>query len=391
MGHGLFTMRLRQWKILVLILITIAIAGLGVHSGIHNRLTVQPSLSAEPTVRDPWLWPFSSDSIWNLPIGNKAIYQPANIPPVDAITADFDLLFVIPKDSPTRPLYDPGSWTQRCQGTTTYENLSIAIPDALIVPDAITIPEQYSTPNNAAALLQPDGRTIIQLEPMARCVEGGPVYGYRYPKQNVDLYDLGTAGSHLGSGLSAIGGTIRKGELIGDRPIRHALKIELWEQLLDYNPKNKTPGYRWPAAMADSSAPSTYKGKNPELVMGALLAIPPNVTAQSLGLVTPGGKKLFHALQDYGAYQVDVTGRAVYAIAVETGVETEFQDTYGYSLEPVRTDNNPFFTDFMKLVQNLNVITNNQENSIGGGGQRRALLAPPLAPPEASRSPILGE
>jgi hypothetical protein len=380
MGHRLFTMRFRQWKVLAVILMTIAIVGLSVYSGIHNRWAVERSMSAEPTVRDPWLWPFSSDSIWNLPIGSNATYQAANIPPVDAITVDFDLLFVIPKGSPMRSLYDPGSWEKRCQGTTTYENLSIAIPDALIVPDSITIPEQYSTPNNVAALLQPDGRTIIQLEPMARCVKSGPVYGYRYPKQNVDLYGLGTAGSHLGSGLSAIGGAIRKGELIGDRPIRHALKIELWEQLLNYNPKSQTPGYRWPAAMADSSAPSTYKGKNPQLVMGALLAIPPNLTEDRLGLVTPAGKKLFHALQDYGAYQVDVTGRAVYAIAVEPDVDTEFQATYGYSMEPVIQDNNPYYTDFMKLVQNLNVITNNQEQSIGGGGKRRAPLAPPLAP-----------
>jgi hypothetical protein len=379
MGHRSFTIRLRQWKVLAFILLTIAIVGLSVYSGMHHRLTVERSLSAEPTVRDPWLWPFSSDSIWNLPIGSNATYQPANIPPVDAITVDFDLLFVIPKGSPMRPLYDPGSWEKRCQGTTTYENLSIAIPDALIVPDSITTPpEQYSTPNNAAALLQPDGRTIIQLEPMARCVQGGPVYGYRYPKQNVDLYDLGTEGSHFGSGLSAIGGTIRKGELIGDRPIRHALKIELWEELLEYNSKSQTPGYRWPAVMADSSAPSTYKGKNPELTMGALLALPPDLTEERLGLVTPAGKKIFHALQDYGAYQVDVTGRAVYAIAGEPGVDTEFQETYGYSMEPVITDNNPFYADFMKLVQNLNVITNNQEKSIGGGGKRRAPLAPPL-------------
>ena len=107
----------------------------------------------------------------------------------------------------------------------------------MIVPDAINTPTRYYTPNNAAALLQPDGRTIIQLEPMARCIKGGPVYGYHWPKQDIDIYSQGIAGSHLGSGLSAIGGTIRKGELIGSEPIRHVLKLELWEKYLNYNPR----------------------------------------------------------------------------------------------------------------------------------------------------------
>jgi hypothetical protein len=372
------------FKSVAFILLTILMTVLSINYGMHDRFPVGISPSAAQVARDPWLWPFASNSIWNLPIGGGAKYQPANLPPVNAVTVDFDLLYVIPKGSPNRPLYDPGSWTKRCSGKTTYENLSIALPDSLIVPDAITIPEKYSTPNNVAALLQPDGRTIIQLEPMSRCVKGGPVYGYRYPKKNVDLYGAGIEGSHFGSGLSAIGGTIRKGELIGNEPIHHALKIEFWEQFIHYNPQSQTPGYRWPAAFADSAAKASYKGKNPELVMGSLLAISPKLTEKSLGLVTPAGKKLFHALQDYGAYHVDVTGQSTYAIAVEPGVDTEFKKTYGYSMEPLRKDNSPYYTDCMKLLQNLSVITNNQPTTIGGGGHRRAPLAPRLvAPPLA--------
>jgi hypothetical protein len=370
------------FKTLAWILLTIGMTVLSINFGMHSRFPVDIAASTAQTTRNPWLWPFASNSIWNVPIGGAAKYQSANIPPVDAVTVDIDLLYVIPSGSPTRPLYDPGSWTKRCSGTTTYENLSIGLPDSLIVPDAITSPpEKYYTPNNAAALLQPDGRTIIQLEPMARCVKGGPVYGYRYPKKNVDLYGAGIEGSHFGSGLSALGGAIRKGELLGNEPIRHALKIEIWEQYIHYNPQSPTPGYRWPAAFADSGAKEIYKGKNPELVMGSLLAIPPRLTEQKLGLVTPAGKKLFHALQDYGAYQVDITGQAAYAIAVEQGVETEFQTAYGYSMEPQRKDNNPYYTDFMKLVQNLSVITNNQPTTIGGGGHRRAPIAPRLVAP----------
>lgn len=376
-------MKFRRHLLILLVLVTVALS-----IGLNSYLRTQKLASANiltsttirfPTTRDKWLWPFSADSIWNLPIGSDAQYSPANLPPAALSSVDDDLLFKIPAGSPLRPLYNPGSWTKRCSGTTTYENLSILIPDDLIVPDAINLPLKYYTPNNAAALLQPDGKTIVQLEPMARCVKGGPVYGYHWPKKDLDLYSKGIAGGHLGSGLSSIGGTIRKGELTGRAPIRHALKLELWENYLNYDPTSPTPGYRWPADRADNSASSIYKGKNPQIVMGTLLAIPPNVTEAMLGLTTRPGKKLFHALQDYGGYQVDITGRDNYAIAVEQGVEYEFQATYGYKFSAGVHSKNPFYKDFMKLFQALNIVTNNSPNSVGGGGTRRAPLAPPFA------------
>ncbi len=368
--------KLKRYLFLFLLLGTIAAT-----FGVAHYLTPDNSVTAEastPTTRDPWLWPFTQDSIWNLPLGHNAKYQPANLPPSTYASADVDLLFKIPSGSPLRPLYDPGSWTKRCHGTTTYENLSIPIPDDLIVPDAIDTPERYSTPNNAAALLQPDGRTLIQLEPMARCVTGGPVYGYHFPKKDLTLDSQGIAGGHLGSGLSSIGGTIRKGELIGSEPIRHVLKLELWEKYLYYNPNSATPGYRWPANRADAAAPRIYQGEDPQLVMGTLLAIAPEATEQSLGLQTPAGKKLFHALQDYGGYVVDATGYDNYAIALEQGVEEEFQATYGYRFSTKARRNNLFYTDMIGLFQALQIVVNNQPDQVGGGGERRVPLAPPL-------------
>jgi hypothetical protein len=369
--------KVRQYLVIVLLIVTISLSiGLADYLQPNHIITAKAST---PTTRDKWLWPFSQDSIWNLPIGSEAQYSPANLPKARYSSVDNDLLFIISANNPLQPLYDPGSWTKRCSGTTTYENLSIRIPNDLIVADAIKTKTRYYTPNNAAALLQPDGRTIIQLEPMARCVKGSPVYGYHWPKQDIDIYGKGISGSHLGSGLSAIGGTIRKGELTGSDPIRHVLKIELWEKYLNYAPASPTPGYRWPADRADSAAPSIYKGKNPQLVMGSLLAIPPNLTEYSLGLTTPVGKKLFHALQDYGGYQVDATGADTYALAVEQGVEEEFKAAYDYDFSTSANSNNPFYADFMKLFEALNIITNNSPNSVGGGGRHRALLAPPFA------------
>ena len=117
--------------------------------------------------------------------------------------------------------------------------------------------------------------------------------------------------------------------------------------------------------------------------MGVLLAIPPDVTAESLGITTVPGKKLFKALQDYGGYLVDDTGWTTHAVAVEEGVEVEFEKKYGYGVDQI---SGPYYNDFMSIFQNLNIVTNNSANSIGGGGtQRRAPLAPPFIPRETKK------
>ena len=69
--------------------------------------------------------------------------------------------------------------------------------------------------NNAAALLLPDNVTLVQFQPLYRCVAGGPLTSLTYtmhqPWSNVSILDAVNAsyGAHGGSGLSSIGGTIR--------------------------------------------------------------------------------------------------------------------------------------------------------------------------------------
>lgn len=117
--------------------------------------------------------------------------------------------------------------------------------------------------------------------------------------------------------------------MLNDNPIRHALKIDLWGNWLHYNPSSSTPGRRWPAILADSYASNQYKGSKPALVMGSLLAIPPSVTAESLGLSTKAGKKIFQAMQDYGAYVVDDSGWDYNYLCVEKGAEVEYESVTG--------------------------------------------------------------
>ena len=198
----------------------------------------------------------------------------------------------------------------------------------------------------------PDGRTLAQLEPMTRCERGGPIFGYRATDQ--DLYGDGLWGGHFGSGLSSIGGTIRHGELLGDGPIRHALKLKLWaKKYLSYEAQSNTPGFRWPAIRADSGAGNlnsfnAYGTLEPAksnpvkgMVMGSLLAIPQSVTLESLG-IDPKLKlylvlrKLFRTLQEFGAYIDDNTGWDAHYFGAEYGVNEELQAVLGEGLDGVQ-------------------------------------------------------
>jgi hypothetical protein len=322
------------------------------------------------STRDKFIWPFASTSPWNMPIGSKARYIPAKIGKAGYAGADNEYFLKLKNGDPLRPVYAPGAWGEgRCTGTKSMD-ISLPIPDDFIVPDATSKP--YHTPNNASAFLMSDGKTLVQLEPLARCQKAGSIYGWRYP--NVDIYGDGIGGAHFGSGLSSIGGSIRKGELSRNQPIRHALKVIIWgEKYLYYSQSN--PGHRWPADRADANAANQYHGKNPSLVQGTLLAIPPKVTEKNLHLQTPPAKKLFHALQDYGAYVVDDAGWDAHYFAVEKGVTEEFRNAFGYDFEG---SSGKFYEDFMKLFQALYIVDNNGAKSIGGGGTPRVALAPPI-------------
>jgi hypothetical protein len=336
--------------------------------------------SSAKSSRNPALWPFSQGSIWNVPIGSNAKYVDASIPS-EGLGVDTDWFIVTKKSDPLVPTYLNGAWGEgRATGTKPQPQAQwhpelgkpIHVPYDLIIPDAITSGGVYFTPNNSSAFLAPDGKTLDQFNVTARTKPGGPVYGYRVVQQ--DLYGDGISGAHLGSGMSSIGGSIRKGELLDDRPIHHALKLDVWGKYLSYNVNDKTPGYRWPASLADGAANTNYQGKNPALRMGALLAIPPAVTAKSLDLKTKAAQKIFKAMQDYGAYIVDDSGLNFTNICVEHEAELEYKTVTGHSIQ----DDTALSKDFNKIIAAVKVVDNNSPNSVGGGGTPRQPLAPPI-------------
>lgn len=341
------------------------------------KMQFKNTAETQPTNRNPLLWPFATDSIWNTPIGSDAKYVDANIQQARALATDIDHFFVLNDTDPQRDVYNIGSWHNRTSGTRDL-GFDLPIPDELIIPEA----NEVERPNNSSALLLPDGETLIQLNATTRDRVGGRVNGVKYPfygAPNETLTSSGALGGHGGSGLSSIGGTIRLGELTGDEPIRHALKINLWgEKYLSYTEGLQGGlGYRWPAVKADREAERLYGGQVEALKMGSLLAIPPGVTPESLGIETEPALKIFYALQDYGGYVVDDTAWDAHSIITENGVLQEFEHEYGHRLNDRSSE---FFDEVMTLFTALHVVNNNSPDNIGGGGTPRAPLAPPIEP-----------
>jgi len=366
--------------------------------GIHevSAQTVAGVPVVHPSTRDPLQQPFSSTSIWNTPIGSNAVYVPANLPADPRGQAwatmpqiDGEIIILQPTSNLTPIQKNSAAWSggDRCapDNTTSTPLQNVPIPATLTVPNG--------GGNNSAAVLGADGQTIYQNQPFTRCtVGGGATALLGFPNEN--LYGLGITGSHGGSGLSAIGGSIRIGELRpGGQPPFHALKIEVDSAVVLHTcPAAQTDCFRWPANKADSHATTAYgslgDGTQPAgMKMGALLAIPANVNLSNLGLLSVPGQMIAWTLQNYGAYIVDSTGGAGFTINAENGAQgsmlTQFQNDWGYPMQDwvIHSNKNPWVHDLQILVPLLAVVDNNTAATPGGGGMPLQPLAPPISAP----------
>lgn len=343
------------------------------------------SLSGSAPARDPLQQPFRSTSIWNTSIGSDARYVHAGIQRAMAqgMTVDEDLIVLQP-DAPMLDIYtNHAGWNRNRDRCNREGDLIFRAP----IPAAFIVsPDTWDglTPNSGLAVLMPDGRTIRQTQPFARCTAEYATSKYTFP--DVDLYGDGMAGAHGGSGLSCIGGTLRIGELLPDSgPIRHVLKVNLYAaRNLFYD--EDTRGYRWPAFRADAYASEVYATKGEPvkaLRMGALLALPASADIRTMGFETEPARRLARAFQDFGAYVVDDTAWDVYALVTEWGpngrVADEFEAAWGFPFSEARKDT-PWARDMDRLFLHLHVVDNNGPDRVGGGGESRVPAAEPLSP-----------
>lgn len=347
-----------------------------------------------PTSRDPFLWPFAKTSIWNTPIGGNALYAPAGLKEVTSfpniapygrggIAVDEEPIIQAKNTDPLAKVYAINDWSRRC-ATTTATGKQIHFPIGLKFTDPNG---GGDTPNYSGVVAQEDG-SLFHFNAIATC-GGGKIAAYDYTStENDSWFSSGSTGGHGGSALSGFGGSIRKGELTGADPIRHAIKLNvLASRYLVYN-NDGTPGYRWPATKADGYANPAQNAsfgygtsnatKYPYMEIGALLALKPEVTPEGLGINNPVALKLFYALQDYGAYVTDDTYWNHYDFPMESGVAEEVQASLGINIKNWGNSTDGYYQDVMKLLTNLYAVTNNGPNSIGGGGKPRQPLAPPF-------------
>ncbi len=331
-----------------------------------------PGPTPPPGTRNKYLWPFASTSIWNMPIGRNAVYVPAHIaaPTQQTLTSDQDIIIMEPTAPLTLLAHSGAGWGggNRCTASGT-SLTSVPIPTDFTVLS--------NGHNDALAVVMPDGQTVIQAQPFARCSPGGPATSLALAP-SANLYGNGILGAHGGSGLSSLGGTIRLNQLVPGGVIRHALKVNL-DAAMDLYP---SPGFVWPAVRHDSCAPGCYGGTVSALEMGSLLAIPTSVNIGALGLQTAPGRMLAWTLQNYGAYVADNTARSVFSIETEDGpngaVVNQFQQTWGYPFQAPAGNGTPWSHDINVIIANLAVVANNGPLSIGGGGLPLQPLAPPI-------------
>jgi hypothetical protein len=347
-----------------------------------------------PGERDPRQQPFASASIWNTPIGSEAAYVPANLRAIPGggwtwglPYPDTDHLVFTP-DAPMREIqYSDVGWDggDRCPATEPENVLAtVPMPDDFLVPNLTT--------NAAAAFLLPDERTIVQVQPLARCSAGG-IGTALVRAPDGDLYGDGIEGAHGGSGLSTLGGALRVGELRpGDATgPRHALKVTLYMKEA-FRCETEEACYRWPAVRGDSYAVGWYgtgddnpNEANAALVMGALLALPPSVDIEALGLETEAARLLAWTLQNYGAYVVDDSYDAAFVMGAADGPDgsfaAQFEEDHDQPFTQTSDSGMGWTEDLQELLPLLSIVDNNAADSVGGGGTPRQPLAPELEEP----------
>lgn len=325
--------------------------------------------------RDPFLHPFAVQSIWNLPLHEDAWlpgnHADANIDVVglpEYLKGEKVRLFVENTSDPLRRFHRV-RWTNRCTDHADM-NVDVHFPDDYVFNGAGT-----GQANAAWVMIKPDRSTIWDGTVFTRCEAGGWVGGNANgPNFPYDIAGTGAGPNIWGHGasrLSAFGGLIRKGELSSpeSEPIRHALKFTIRAQKYLADCDIVPAPFTWPAYNHDGyacndSAKNVYRGRNPDFLMGVLLAVPPGVTKDQLNLTTRVARKLFDALQTYGAYVVEDTGVAdnwQFHLDEEALAEDWPQGDH------TRFSSNIYYQEITRILAELHIITSNRPGNIGGG------------------------
>ncbi len=285
--------------------------------------------------RNPYLWPFSSASIWNRPLGSGAKLSPV---PGKPFLADGPLTNAM---RPRRPFMGTPTDPLRRIWVNGEPRADVRLADNNL-PGV--------RPADSFVILQHGRRFAFELRGVTVRTDGdldatdaermwlnGPGYSEK-PMPALTF------------GLSHLGGLIRAGEF--DHGIQHALSARVKRERLSGRRDFAMPGTVWPATGGEQSDAKL-------LNVGTLLAIPPDVDIEKIFGGSGPGYELARAMQDYGVY---VTGFIDGPFVLLTG-----------EVRPPNADEL-----LNQLVPLLQVVTNNSPENPGGGGAPRRPAAPAL-------------
>jgi hypothetical protein len=286
-----------------------------------NGTSVDPPVAGS---RDPRLWPFASDSVWNMPRGDGATFDSRSVTPGNVNI-----------------------------NTIAY-GVSVGGAGYPFIPQLVTS-EQHEVQ------VQADGLTVFGTSKFLNQFGQHTVSDLRGSGINVTVPGVP---SHYerATKMPGMGGPLRNWELQnaanGDvHAIKHAIALAVSSHVL-----NTT--YAWPAYAADGFA-GTNSGFMPE---GGFMAIPSTATMPA-GLNNVA-KAVWQALHDYGAYAADATGPNGGSTDSLTVVEAEA--SADAIINTIRGG------QITAVAQQLRWVTNASQIDVGGPGNRMAPMAPPI-------------
>lgn len=354
--------------------------------------------------RNPLYWPYPPESIWNMPIGASASFQPLNgTAPSNhfAFRWEEDIIVFSP-DSPEKTIKEHNAgWSgaDRCASRTgrdltgngTVSDVSQPIPSGWNTTNYLG-----NTPNHSAAIVYRSGADLraFETQPFHICADEVPISQFVNSDWVGDSILTGgdgvKGGSHGGSYMTAFGGTIRLGEWVPGGEIPHATKFVCNTNKWCADQTTQSACFRWPALRADSGAVSGYgsqawPGLPSGAKMGMLVSLPASFNVEALQ--TEPARILGRSIRDYGSYLVDGdAGLDVFMWAVEWSHEgrviDEFEDVWGIKgfhrpidgpMPALQVD---FLEDMRAIEEALVLVNDNSPSNIGGAGTRRAPLAP---------------
>lgn len=313
--------------------------------------------------RNPLANPFLPTAIWPIPFGISPSWIASGIPPrtnlaVDGRTAPIMMDPTAAKVTLWKNLGQNGAGTSAAgsglrEYALTPDTDTIGTPIPVIA--SMIVPSSQS--NSTAALLGPDGKILYEAGQFCHATPGSyagasPVgaasqaaiaaltvlatpgiatAGHATQYGGADgIQGEGLTGACAGSGLSTLGGVIRKGEFAAG-VIAHALRCDLnghtdMSRFFSGPVSGDTDtGHRWPATKNDgqydvSTSNNYYDGSVPECCEGSLLGLPSSgaLATTIFGISSPTYAKCLAAVQKGGSWGIQTIPGQIMAVQALT-------------------------------------------------------------------------